>query len=94
MDYQNLVKQVVALSGGEKNIQTVAHCATRLRFTLSNKNKADIDGIKKIDGVLGCIYATGQLQIILGKEVQPVYNMVSQMYHFKKCRRSGTCSYR
>lgn len=83
MDYQNVATQVVELSGGSENIKTVAHCATRLRFTLVNKSKADIEGIKKIKGILGCIYATEQLQIILGKDVLGVYNAVLKGYSFK-----------
>ncbi len=80
MDHKSVADQIVKLSGGAKNIKTVAHCATRLRFTLANKDAVDTDGIKKIKGVLGCIYATGQLQIILGKEVLPVYNTVLKNY--------------
>ena len=83
MDHQSVAKQVVELSGGAKNIKTVAHCATRLRFTLVDKSAVDMDGIKKIKGVLGCIYATEQLQIILGKDVLPVYNAVLAGNHFE-----------
>ncbi len=82
MDYKYVSSQVVEKSGGVANIKTVAHCATRLRFTLVDKNAADIEEIKKIKGVLGCIYATNQLQIILGNEVQPVYETVLKMYPF------------
>jgi len=83
VDYKSVAAQVVEKSGGVENINTVAHCATRLRFTLKDKNAADIDGIKKIKGVLGCIYATEQLQIVLGKEVLGVYNTVLKEYSFE-----------
>lgn len=83
MDYQSVAQQLVELSGGTQNIKTVAHCATRLRFTLVDKNAVNMDGIKKVKGVLGCIYATEQLQIILGKEVQSVYNTVLKNYNFE-----------
>lgn len=82
LDYKRAASEIVEKSGGKANITTVAHCATRLRFTLVNKDAADIDGIKAVKGVLGCIYATGQLQIILGKEVVPVYNTVLKEYSF------------
>lgn len=82
MDYKSVASQVVEKSGGVSNIKTVAHCATRLRFTLVDKNAADIEEIKKIKGVLGCIYATNQLQIIFGNEVQPVYETVLKQYSF------------
>jgi len=83
VDYKSVAAQVVEKSGGVKNINTVAHCATRLRFTLKDKDAADIDGIKKIKGVLGCIYATEQLQIVFGKEVLGVYDTVLKEYSFE-----------
>lgn len=83
MDYKSVAAQVVEKSGGVENINTVAHCATRLRFTLKDKSAADIDGIKKIKGVLGCIYATEQLQIVFGKEVLGVYDTVLKEYSFE-----------
>lgn len=39
-----------------------------------------MEGIKKVEGVLGAIYATGQVQIVLGKELIPVYTAVSEIY--------------
>ena len=69
LDYKKMAAEIVEKSGGVENIKTVAHCATRLRFTLVNKDIVDMEGIQKIKGVLGCIYATDQLQIILGKDL-------------------------
>ncbi len=82
MDYKSVASQVVEKSGGVANIKTATHCATRLRFTLVDKSAANIEEIKKIKGVLGCIYATNQLQIIFGNEVQSVYETVLKMYSF------------
>lgn len=84
MDYKAVAAEVVEKSGGVENIKTVAHCATRLRFTLKNKDAADMDAIKKVKGVLGCIYATEQLQIIFGKEVLGIYDAVLKNYQFEQ----------
>lgn len=83
MDYKAVAAEVIEKSGGVENIKTVGHCATRLRFTLTDKDKADIEAIKKVKGVLGCIYATEQLQIIFGKEVLNVYNAVMKGYNIE-----------
>lgn len=80
LDYKKMAAEIVEKSGGVENIKTVAHCATRLRFTLVNKDIVDMEGIQKIKGVLGCIYATDQLQIILGKDLPPVYDIVVKDY--------------
>ena len=36
----NLGKQILELVGGESNVSSVAHCATRLRFALKDESKA------------------------------------------------------
>ncbi|WP_155891087.1 PTS transporter subunit EIIB, partial [Ectobacillus panaciterrae] len=41
MSYQSLAKEIVQLVGGEQNIISVVHCATRLRFTLKDHSQAD-----------------------------------------------------
>lgn len=41
MDYQKLAKEILANVGGEENVRSVVHCATRLRFKLVNKEKVD-----------------------------------------------------
>ena len=82
MDYSQAARNLVMNSGGAENITSVTHCATRLRFVLKDKDKADTDAIQKEPGVLGCIYSAGQLQIILGKEILPVYDAVVKAYNF------------
>ncbi|MBR0420755.1 MAG: PTS transporter subunit EIIC [Erysipelotrichaceae bacterium] len=82
INYEETAAQLVELAGGKENIKTVAHCATRLRFTLVDEKKADIEKIKKVPGVLGCIYQTQQLQTILGQEVLRVYEATLKNYSF------------
>ncbi len=41
MSYQSFAKEIVQLVGGEQNIASVVHCATRLRFKLKDPNKAN-----------------------------------------------------
>ena len=36
----NLGKNILKLVGGEANVDSVAHCATRLRFRLKDDSKA------------------------------------------------------
>ena len=37
MDYKKIANDVLKFVGGEDNIVSVAHCATRLRFVLKNE---------------------------------------------------------
>lgn len=73
MDYKQLASDIYEKVGGEKNIQHVTHCATRLRFTLVNNNKADGEGIKQLKGVTGLVEGNGQFQVIIGPDVSSVY---------------------
>lgn len=66
--------------GGKDNVASLTHCMTRLRMVLKNNELADKDGIKKIEGVLGLVEQSGQLQIILGPgRVAKVSQEVGQM---------------
>lgn len=67
MNYAELAKDVLKFVGGEDNIQSVTHCATRLRFVLRDDKKADTKKIENIDGVKGAFSSAGQYQIIIGQ---------------------------
>ena len=41
MDFKKVVNEVVEHSGGESNIRSVVHCATRLRLELNDEEKYD-----------------------------------------------------
>ena len=43
MDLKKVVNEVVEHSGGESNIRSVVHCATRLRLELNDEEKYDKD---------------------------------------------------
>ncbi|WP_409294393.1 PTS transporter subunit EIIC [Peribacillus sp. SCS-26] len=62
---QRLAQEITAQTGGAQNILKVAHCMTRLRLQFKNPDLADIQAIRKIDGVMGVI-EDETLQIVLG----------------------------
>ncbi len=69
MKPEELAGQIIELTGGLNNIATVAHCMTRLRLTLADRDKAAVDQLKQTAGILGVVEAPGQLQLILGPGV-------------------------
>ena len=73
MSYTILAKTILELAGGIENINDATHCMTRLRFSLVNDEKAKIDEIKKIDGVIGAQFKSKELQVIIGPHVTDVY---------------------
>ena len=83
MNYENIAANILELVGGEKNVDHVAHCATRLRFNLKDDTKADTEAIKKIKGVMGITNSGGQYQVIIGNDVNKVYKEVIKLGNFK-----------
>ena len=79
MDYQKLAEDIVRLVGGTGNIRSVTHCMTRLRFVVNNVDRADQKALEELDGVLGVIYAGGQLMVVLGKNLPPTYEAVVKL---------------
>lgn len=65
MTNQELSDKILELVGGGANVAAAANCMTRLRLTLRDAGKADIDALKSTEGVLG-IVEDETLQIVLG----------------------------
>lgn len=71
--YETDVVKLLELVGGKENINTVAHCATRMRFVLKDDAKADVDAIGQMDAVKGTFTNAGQFQVIIGNDVPTFY---------------------
>ena len=81
-DNKKIASDVLAAVGGAANISDVAHCVTRLRFTLKDQNIPVDAEVKKIPGVLGVVRSGGQYQVIIGQNVTKVYDEVCSMGSF------------
>lgn len=66
MDYSKIAKSIIQNVGGQENILSAVHCATRLRLRLKDYNKVNEDKVTDIDQVKGVFLANDQYQIILG----------------------------
>ncbi|MEG0176973.1 PTS transporter subunit EIIC [Anaerorhabdus sp.] len=73
MKYEQLIKSIIENVGGVKNINTAAHCLTRLRLTLRDKSLVNEGVLKNIDGVMGVVNNGSQTQVVIGPEVSNVY---------------------
>lgn len=80
MDYNKVAKEVISAVGGKDNIQSVAHCATRLRVMVGEEEKIDKKKVEDIDGIKGAFFNSGQYQIIFGTgTVNKVYEAVAKL---------------
>ncbi|WP_319520529.1 PTS glucose/sucrose transporter subunit IIB [uncultured Martelella sp.] len=69
-------REIVALIGGPANVESVTHCATRLRFNLKDDSKADRPALLDIDLVLSVVESAGQFQLVIGPQVPDVHDAV------------------
>ncbi|PPA70329.1 sucrose-specific PTS transporter subunit IIBC [Jeotgalibacillus proteolyticus] len=78
--YAEIAKQVIHALGGQENIQSIAHCATRLRVMVHDREKVDAEAIEEIEKVKGAFYNSGQYQIIFGTgTVNRVFEAVTEL---------------
>lgn len=73
VDYRSLAGDILQGVGGEKNITSATHCATRLRLKLRDDSQADQAAIEKLPGVITVMKAGGQFQVVIGNNVPTVY---------------------
>lgn len=78
MDYKKTGHDVFQAVGGNDNVTAVTHCATRLRFHLQNAEKVKQSEVEKIPGVLKCVYANGEMQVVIGPNVTVAYEGVQE----------------
>ena len=76
MKFVEEAKTIVKLVGGEKNINNLVHCATRLRFELKNEAKADKEALESLPYVMKVIASGGQYQVVIGPDVNNYYNAI------------------
>ena len=79
MDYKKMAEEILPLVGGKQNVMSLMHCATRLRFTLKDGALFKPDDLKKVKGVMGAMFTGGQYQIIIGTDVNHVYNALASL---------------
>ena len=66
MNNQDIAKKVIEALGGRDNVNSVAHCATRLRVMVKDEGKINKEVIENLDKVQGAFFNSGQYQIIFG----------------------------
>lgn len=73
MNTKELAANILQEVGGESNVASLVHCATRLRFKIVDINKVNMNALNEIDGVITAIDSAGQIQVVIGNRVSDVY---------------------
>lgn len=61
-----MAEQLIKEIGGAENIEALENCMTRVRITVIESAKVHIENIKKMENVLGVIFESDYLQVIVG----------------------------
>jgi phosphotransferase system IIB component len=73
------IYEIVAPSG----ILNSTHCTTRLRVTINDKKLIDIEKLRKVNGVVGVIFSSNELQVVFSpSRIKDVSN------HFDEIRKN------
>lgn len=88
-DYTVLSKDIVKYVGTEKNIISVFHCATRLRFKVKKNEEVNLDKLKSLEGVITAMNSGGQIQVVIGNQVDNVYQAVLKNSDIKKDQKES-----
>ena len=83
-NYSELARLLIEEVGGKENISLLTHCITRVRFNIKDKSKVNADTIKNASGVLGTQWQGNQFQVVVGPEVNAIYDAVCEEGGFEK----------
>ena len=79
--YETLAKEILNYVGGKDNVNSLTHCITRLRFKLKEESIAQDEALKNLEGVVTVMNSAGQYQVVIGNQVQDVYEQLAPLLH-------------
>lgn len=77
---RELAGKIITELGGKDNLNSLTNCMTRLRATVKDMGRVNLENLKKVEGVIKVLEEGGALQIVLGPGlVAKVANEASNM---------------
>ncbi|WP_315080586.1 beta-glucoside-specific PTS transporter subunit IIABC [uncultured Clostridium sp.] len=78
MNYKEVASKILKAVGGDENVQHLEHCSTRLRFSIIDNSKVNVEELKNIPEVLG-VKQNVQCQVIMGNAVIELYDEIKKL---------------
>ncbi|GAA4519203.1 glucose PTS transporter subunit IIA [Brachybacterium paraconglomeratum] len=76
----SIAEDIVRGVGGSENIESLTHCATRLRFQLHDGEKVDRESLDALSGVMGTVPQSGdRFQVVIGGAVAGVHSQIMNL---------------
>ncbi len=82
-DYTALAKNIEKHIGGAGNVESLVHCATRLRFAVRDKSRVSKTALSRTEGVITVMEGAGQIQVVIGNHVSDVYEAIGKVTDIK-----------
>lgn len=79
---KEIAVRILDAVGGKENVNSVVHCATRLRFKLKDEGKTDTNRLNQDDDVIQVVQSGGQYQVVIGSHVSDVYRELTGVANF------------
>jgi len=76
---EDLAGEILAAVGGKENVSSLTHCVTRLRFVVKDQSKVKEEVLDKLEGIIGVRKQNGQIQVVVGQNVNEVYQAVASL---------------
>ena len=88
MNYKETAPKIIEAIGGKENVSAHTHCMTRLRFSLNDESKVNEAALKAIKGVQGVVKQGGMFQVVIGPDVEQLYNEIAPLLPGSEARRA------
>lgn len=76
----SIAEDILRGVGGPENIESLTHCATRLRFQLVDGEKVDRESLDALSGVMGTVPQSGdRFQVVIGGAVAGVHSQIMNL---------------
>lgn len=89
-DTTAMAGQVADLIGGPKNVSSVQTCATRLRFVVKDRSDVRMAQLQQTPGVVQVVESAGQVQVVIGTQVETVRDALLALPGWGGFADSGT----
>lgn len=84
MNKKEIAVQILDLVGGDANVNSVTNCSTRLRFSLKDESKVNLDELAKVERVITAQRSGGQTQVVIGTSVNEIFDEMSKLIDVDK----------
>lgn len=83
-NYEEDAERIIEYVGGEKNVKSLIHCATRLRFSLADESLVKEAELQELPIVMKALSSSGQYQVVIGPKVDEVYDEAIRQLGYDK----------